>query len=99
MKILITLLVLIPSLSWGEHKFGEYEKEEKEFIEDVRNNDFMQHGVWLEFRGVADPTTWNKVIFIFGYGEAGNYDTCMDIVKNTYSIYYSSNDVRCQEVI
>ena len=91
-------MLLIPSLSWGGHKFGEYEKEEKEFVEDVKENNFMQHGVWLEFRGVADPTKWNKVIFIFGYGEVGNYDTCMDIVKSTYAIYYSSNDVRCQEV-
>ena len=42
-KLILTLLLLIPSLSWGEHKFGEYEKDEKEFIEDVKDNDSCIH--------------------------------------------------------
>jgi len=98
MKKLLILLLLVPSLSWGEHKFDDYEKNESEFIKDVKDNDYMQHGVWLEFRSLSDPTAWNKIFLIFAYGKWGNFDECMNILKNTYPMLLGSNNARCQEV-
>jgi len=98
MKKLLIILLILPNLLFADHNFTDFDKYENQLIEDVKDNNYVKHGVWLEFRSISNPTEWNKVLLIFAYGESGNFDECIRIIKSTYPSYYSSNDVRCQEV-
>jgi|TARA_B100000315_G_C14435317_1_gene522133 hypothetical protein len=94
-KTIIAILVLFSSTCFAEHKSGSIEKHTKKLEKFVTNNDWFQHGVWIE---VKNSSGWEKTALIFAYGEWGNWDECYNIISETYPLLLATNKVRCKSV-
>ena len=80
---------------FADHKSGSIDKHTKKLENFLINNNWFQHGVWIE---VKNSSGWEKTTLIFAYGEWGNMDHCLSILKKTEPQLLKSGNIRCRNV-
>ena len=95
-KLLLTIsLLFFCNTVFADHNWETMEESLDKFEKFVLNDDWLQHGVWIE---VKNSSGWEKTTLIFAYGEWGNMDHCLSILKKSEPQLLKSGNIRCRNV-
>ncbi len=87
LAILLTTLILLSSCKSNEST--------EELVSFVENTDFGSPvPIFMEHRGDFFTDRWYKVTLYFGYGDNGNWETCIEDAKRL-NLQFKNNTYRC----